>query len=106
MLDKQHRRRIFEQQLLDLQARNHINEVQRFVPEEKVRFFAETFGNQDFFLLASAEIRHVFVKLNPREIKLTQASFEDRFIDSVFSGKVGQTAAEMGGSCGTYDILS
>ena len=62
-----------------------------------MRFFAETFGNQDFFLLAGAEIRDVFVKLNPREIKLTQASFEDRFIDSVFSGKVGQTAAEMGG---------
>jgi len=49
VLHKQHGGLEFLNQILDLHARKHVDEVQRFIPEVEVRVFAQAFGQQDFF---------------------------------------------------------
>lgn len=68
MLHKQDRRLIAQQQVFDLHARDDVNEIQRFVPNQQMRFFAEAFGDEHLLLLSPAVIRHIFLKLQSGEV--------------------------------------
>ena len=57
MLHKDHGRLMGKQQLFDLDPGNHVDEVERFVPDMQVRRLAQAFGDQHFLFLPFAEFR-------------------------------------------------
>lgn len=49
VLDEQDGRRKREQQGFNLHAREDVDKIQRLVPHQQVRFFAQAFGDEHFF---------------------------------------------------------
>lgn len=56
MLYKQDRRRILQQQLLNLHPRDNINEVERLIPDVQMHLLAEAGGDQHLLLQHAAEV--------------------------------------------------
>jgi hypothetical protein len=76
MLCKQQGRAVFQDQLFDLDAAQHVDVIQRLIPDIEVRLLAQTAGQQDFLLLPRGKITHIFFKLYAGEVQLAQDGFE------------------------------
>ena len=72
VLDKKHRWISGKQQVPHLHSRKHVHEVERFVPDVKMRAFGERLRKKRFFLLPARERTHVLFELDAREVQLTE----------------------------------
>ncbi len=60
---EEHRRPVLQQQLRDLDTGDHVDVVQRLVPDIEVRLLAEAPCQQHLLLLTSAVVGHVLFEL-------------------------------------------
>ena len=89
MLNEEHGRGVFRNQLFNLSAGININKVQRLVPDIQMGFFAKTACNQRFLFLSAGKIRNVLFKLRPLKSEFPEQSLEQAFIDPVCTGIFG-----------------
>ena len=83
VLDENHGRRALPEQRFQLHAGDHIDEVERLIPDKQMRLFAQAFCDQNLFLLALGKILDALVKLRALEFELAQNRFEQAFVDAV-----------------------
>ena len=90
MLHKNHRRRKFTYELLNLHTRIHINKVKWLVPHLQMRLLTKTFRYQNFFLLSTGKILYFFLKLCSLKIEFPQYGLKQAFVNSVSVSKIRQ----------------
>lgn len=76
MLHKNHCWGILLQKLLYLHARIDINKVEGFIPDIKMGFLAQAFGDEDFLFLPAGVILHILFKLDPFKTQFPEDRFE------------------------------
>ena len=85
------------QQLLDLDAGENVDVVQRLVPDVQMGGLAQASGQQYLFLLSGGVVAHILLELHPLEAQLPQDRKEQALIETVPGGVVPQPAPQTGG---------
>ena len=85
---------VFQKEFLDLHPRNHVDEIQRLVPDIQMSPLAETGSNQNFLFLPAAEVFHILIKLLSGKAHFSEAGFQQRFLDSPASGILSESSLQ------------
>ena len=100
MLDEQHGRLAGQDQLLDQDAGEHVDKVERLVPEVEMRGTGKAPRDEHLLLLASAVGFDRRFKLRAREIEFPEDRFQKAFVEALFPAELPERPAKERGVLG------
>ena len=97
MLHQKHGGTEFQDQLLDLHPGEHIDIIQRFIPDIEVGRRDEAACDQHLFLLAFGEVLHSLSELFPSEIQFSEDRKQQVFPKAFRLTVIPEGSVQMGG---------